>query len=191
MGKVVDYFDDDTRLEGIFFPYEGNKNAPVVLVVPTYAGRDQFTLDKAKSMNNLGYSGFAVDMYGEGKTGSSPEENIELMNDACQILLNYTNFKCFSKSKSDVKTFNCDLVHANWKLYGDELIFKIKANRFLRNMVRAIVGTLIEIGEGKHEISHMDTVIKSKDREVAGYSVPAQGLCLTNIVYPKNSLFDE
>ena len=81
MGKVVDYFDDDTRLEGIFFPYEGNKNAPVVLVVPTYAGRDQFTLDKAKSMNDLGYSGFAVDMYGEGKTGSSPEENIELMND--------------------------------------------------------------------------------------------------------------
>ncbi|MBT4696046.1 MAG: carboxymethylenebutenolidase [Alphaproteobacteria bacterium] len=81
MGKVVDYFDDDTRLEGIFYPFEGNKNAPVVLVVPTYAGRDQFTLDKAKSMNDLGYSGFAVDMYGEGKTGSSPEENIELMND--------------------------------------------------------------------------------------------------------------
>ena len=80
MGKVIDYFDDDTRLEGIFFPHESNANAPVVLVVPTYAGRDQFTLDKAKSMNNLGYSGFAVDMYGEGKTGSSPEENIELMN---------------------------------------------------------------------------------------------------------------
>ena len=90
MGKVVDYFDDDTRLECIFFPYECNKNAPVVLVVPTYAGRDQFTLDKAKSMNDLGYSGFAVDMYGEGKTGSSPEENIELMNDVLSCLL-YTS----------------------------------------------------------------------------------------------------
>ena len=80
MGKVIDYFDDDTRLEGILYPHESNENAPVVLVVPTYAGRDQFTLDKAKSMNDLGYSGFAVDMYGEGRTGNSPEENMELMN---------------------------------------------------------------------------------------------------------------
>ena len=80
MGNIVNYFEDDTRLESVFFPLEGNKNAPVVLVVPTYAGRDQFTLDKAKSMNDLGYSGFAVDMYGEGRTGNSPEENMELMN---------------------------------------------------------------------------------------------------------------
>ena len=56
MEKIINYFDDETRLEGIFFPCEGNENAPVVLVVPTYAGRDQFTIDKAKSMNALGYS---------------------------------------------------------------------------------------------------------------------------------------
>ena len=58
-------------------------------------------------------------------------------------------------------------------------------------MVRAIVGTLIEIGEGKHEITHLDYVIKSKNREIAGYSVPAQGLYLSNIMYPKNFLSDE
>ena len=81
MGNIIDYFEDDTRLEGVFFPLEENKNAPVVLVVPTYAGRDQFTLDKAKAMNDLGYAGFAVDMYGEGKTRRiSVEENMELMN---------------------------------------------------------------------------------------------------------------
>ena len=80
MEKIINYFDDETRLEGIFFPCEGNENAPVVLVVPTYAGRDQFTIDKAKSMNALGYSGFAVDMYGEAKIGETPEENMELMN---------------------------------------------------------------------------------------------------------------
>ena len=80
MEKIINYFDDEIRLEGIFFPYEGNENAPVVLVVPTYAGRDQFTIDKAKSMNALGYSGFAVDMYGEAKIGETPEENMELMN---------------------------------------------------------------------------------------------------------------
>ena len=57
MEKIINYFDDETRLEGIFFPCEENENAPVVLVVPTYAGRDQFTIDKAKSMNALGYSG--------------------------------------------------------------------------------------------------------------------------------------
>ena len=80
MEKIIDYFEDDLRLEGVFFPMDGNKNAPVVLVVPTYAGRDQFTLDKAKAMNDLGYAGFAVDMYGEGKTGESVEENMDLMN---------------------------------------------------------------------------------------------------------------
>tara|TARA_Y200000002_G_scaffold220953_1_gene182411 strand:+ start:22 stop:729 length:708 start_codon:yes stop_codon:yes gene_type:complete len=80
MEKIINYFDDETRLEGIFFPCEENENAPVVLVVPTYAGRDQFTIDKAKSMNALGYSGFAVDMYGEAKIGETPEDNMELMN---------------------------------------------------------------------------------------------------------------
>ena len=80
MEKIINYFDNETRLEGIFFPCEENENAPVVLVVPTYAGRDQFTLDKAKLINTLGYSGFAVDMYGEAKIGESPEENMELMN---------------------------------------------------------------------------------------------------------------
>jgi dienelactone hydrolase len=80
MGNIINYFEEDTRLEGVFFPLEENKNAPVVLVVPTYAGRDQFTLDKAKSMNDLGYAGFAVDMYGEAKIGETPEENMELMN---------------------------------------------------------------------------------------------------------------
>ena len=80
MEKIINYFDDEIRLEGIFFPCEENENASVVLVVPTYAGRDEFTIDKAKSMNALGYSGFAVDMYGEAKIGETPEENMELMN---------------------------------------------------------------------------------------------------------------
>ena len=117
--------------------------------------------------------------------------NFYKMNLAALKLYNYKDFKSFSKSNTDVYTFVCNITDAKWSFREDHWIFEISANRFLRNMVRAIVGTLIEIGEGKHEISHMDTVIKSKDREVAGYSVPAQGLCLTNIVYPKNSLFDE
>ena len=79
MSQQIDYFDNDIRLEGVLFPTEDPANSPIVLVVPTYAGRDDFTLEKAKMMNQLGFSGFAVDMYGEGKTGSTPEENMELM----------------------------------------------------------------------------------------------------------------
>ncbi|MEC9414049.1 MAG: dienelactone hydrolase family protein, partial [Pseudomonadota bacterium] len=79
MSEKVDYFDNDVRLEGVLFPTDNPDSSPLVLVVPSYAGRDDFTLEKAQMMNELGYSGFAVDMYGEGKIGSSPEENMELM----------------------------------------------------------------------------------------------------------------
>ena len=113
------------------------------------------------------------------------------MNLAALKLFNYTNFKCFSKSNTDVKTYNCTIKKAIWVYRDNCWFFEISANRFLRNMVRAIVGTLIEIGEGKHEISHLDTVIKSKNREVAGYSVPAHGLYLVDILYPENFKLNE
>ncbi len=108
------------------------------------------------------------------------------MNLAALKLFNYTNFKCFSKSNTDVKTYNCSIKKAVWVYHNDCWIFEISANRFLRNMVRAIVGTLIEIGEGKHDINYLDTVIKSENRGLAGYSVPAHGLYLVNIFYAEN-----
>ena len=113
------------------------------------------------------------------------------MNLAALKLYNYKDFKAFSKSNTDVNTFDCNITDAKWSFKENHWVFEISANRFLRNMVRAIVGTLIEIGEGKYDIEHLDTVIMSKNREKAGYSVPAQGLCLTNIIYPKNTLFNE
>ena len=113
------------------------------------------------------------------------------MNDACKILLNYTNFKCFSKSKTDVKTYNCDLKYAKWKLNDNELIFTIKANRFLRNMVRAIVGTLIHVGLKKVSLKDFEKVIISQDRTKAGPSAPAHALYLTNISYPKEMILNE
>jgi len=117
--------------------------------------------------------------------------DIKLMNDACKILLNYTNFKCFSKSKTDVKTYNCDLKYAKWKLNDNELIFTIKANRFLRNMVRAIVGTLIHVGLKKVSLQDFEKVIISQDRTKAGPSAPAHALYLTNISYPKEMILNE
>jgi len=106
------------------------------------------------------------------------------MNLAAISLFNYTNFKCFSKSNTDVKTYDCKITNAQWLNENGNWVFKISANRFLRNMVRAIVGTLIEIGEDKYKIDHIENVIESKNRELAGYSVPAHGLYLTNIIYP-------
>lgn len=111
--------------------------------------------------------------------------DIEKMNEAAKILYSYTDFQCFSKTKTDVKTYHCKVKFAFWKQDGNKLIFTITADRFLRNMVRAIVGTLLEIGSGKKEINALHKIIESKNRSNAGYSVPAKGLYLTHIIYPK------
>ena len=112
--------------------------------------------------------------------------DVELMNLAAKILIDHKDFKCFSKSKTDVKTYICDIQHAHWKQNGSELVFYIQANRFLRNMVRAIVGTLIEVGLRKISISDFKSILASRDRSQAGYSVPAHGLYLENVNYPKH-----
>jgi tRNA pseudouridine38-40 synthase len=109
--------------------------------------------------------------------------DIEMMNKACDLLLQYTDFECFSKLHTDVKTFNCDIYYANWVEYNQLLIFRIKANRFLRGMVRAIVGTLLEVGLGKMNLAQFESIILSKNRSNAGVSVPAKGLFLVEVEY--------
>lgn len=112
--------------------------------------------------------------------------NVEVMNQAAAILLAYEDFECFSRSQTDVKTFLCDITRANWQQQPDRLVFTITANRFLRNMVRAIVGTLLPIGLGKASVFSIRAVIESKDRGKAGASAPAKGLYLTEVSYPDN-----
>ena len=111
--------------------------------------------------------------------------DIVSMNEAAIILMDYQDFECFSKSNTDVKTFLCDVREAYWRTEGEKLVFTISADRFLRNMVRAIVGTLLEIGLGKRELGEMKGIIDSKDRGKAGPSVPAKGLYLTKVIYPE------
>lgn len=110
--------------------------------------------------------------------------DLERMNEAAAILLDYQDFSCFSKSNTQVFTNNCTIFEAYWQLSEKGMIFHISADRFLRNMVRAIVGTLLEIGYGKMQPNDMHEVIQSKDRSSAGASVPAHGLYLTKVVYP-------
>ncbi|WP_299159341.1 tRNA pseudouridine(38-40) synthase TruA [uncultured Tenacibaculum sp.] len=111
------------------------------------------------------------------------ELNIDLMNQAAAILYDYEDFECFSKVKTEVFTFNCNVTNAKWILKGNELTFHISANRFLRNMVRAIVGTLMDVGLGKITIDDFKKIIESKNRSNAGTSVPAKGLFLTQVAY--------
>ena len=109
--------------------------------------------------------------------------DVELMNQAAKILLNHNDFQCFSKVNTDVNTFNCTISEAYWTQENNLLIFTISADRFLRNMVRAIVGTLVNVGLHKITLSDFNSIIENKNRNEAGFSVPAQGLFLTKIEY--------
>lgn len=109
--------------------------------------------------------------------------DVQKMNAACPVLFEYEDFECFSKKHTDVHTFNCKIKEAHWQQNGDKLVFTIVADRFLRNMVRAIVGTMVDIGLGKITLEDFRKIIESKNRSQAGFSVPAQGLYLTKIEY--------
>lgn len=107
-----------------------------------------------------------------------------LMNEAARMLMEYKDFACFCKSHTDVKTTLCDVVEAEWVKTGDsEWFFVIKANRFLRNMVRAVVGTLVEVGRHRMTLEQFRSVIEGKSRCQAGESMPANALFLEKIEY--------
>ncbi|MEE2700060.1 MAG: tRNA pseudouridine(38-40) synthase TruA [Bacteroidota bacterium] len=111
--------------------------------------------------------------------------DVDAMNMACQHLLGEQDFTSFSKLHTQTHTNNCNLMFATWQQKEEELIFTVKADRFLRNMVRAIVGTMLEVGEGKIKAENIIEIIAKKDRSQAGFSVPAHALFLTEIEYPK------
>jgi tRNA pseudouridine38-40 synthase len=109
--------------------------------------------------------------------------NIQTMNTAAALLTGEHDYECFSKVNTDVRHFLSDIKNAAWKEEGEKLIFTITANRFLRGMVRAVVGTLLEVGTGKITISDYQEIIRSKDRKKAGANVPAHGLYLMGVKY--------
>jgi tRNA pseudouridine38-40 synthase len=112
------------------------------------------------------------------------QPDIDLMNEASRILFEYTDFTSFSKLHTDVKTNNCKILQAEWRQNGSEIIFIVKADRFLRNMVRALVGTILEVGIGKLDLAGFRKIIEMKNRSAAGLSVPAHGLFLVDVEYP-------
>ena len=112
--------------------------------------------------------------------------DLEKMNNSCVYLIGKQDFTSFSKVNTETFTNNCTITKAVWKKEGDNYVFTITANRFLRNMVRSIVGTMIDVGCGKINASEVKNILEKKDRCEAGVSVPAKALFLTQINYPEN-----
>ena len=114
--------------------------------------------------------------------------DVEKMNNACRIMLGERDFKSFSKVKTSVEHFRCKLTEARWEADNESYRFYVSANRFLRGMVRSMVGTLIDLGTGKIDANRFHEIIDFKDRRLAGRSAPAEGLFLTRVEYPDGLL---
>ena len=112
--------------------------------------------------------------------------DVKLMNMSCKYLLGEKDFTSFSKKNTQVHTNMCNVSYAKWEEKNNKLIFTIESNRFLHNMVRSIVGTLIKVGQLKIDYKSIYSILQKKDRSSAGFSVPAKGLFLTKIEYPKS-----
>ena len=121
---------------------------------------------------------------------NSKDLDLSLMREAGDILLKNDDFTSFAKLHTDAKTNICDVMEFNITETANEIVLEIKSNRFLRNMVRAIVGTLVEVGSGKLSISDFEKIIGLKDRQAAAFSAPASGLFLSEIAYPAKLLKD-
>jgi len=150
------------------FPAAADANARFDAKLRTYEYHIHFNKDPFKN----GYSWELRD-----------RPDLEPMNKAAQLMMAYTDFSCFSKSNTQVKTNNCKITYARWEETESGIVFRISADRFLRNMVRAIVGTLIMVGRKEIEPEAVKQIIESKNRSKAGTSVPACGLYLTEVKY--------
>ncbi|MFY0598314.1 MAG: tRNA pseudouridine(38-40) synthase TruA [Cyclobacteriaceae bacterium] len=110
--------------------------------------------------------------------------HLESIREACDLILSWKNFEAFSKVQTEVNHFNCDIQSIQWEEANSSHIFHVSANRFLRGMVRAMVGTLLQVGQGEMTVPQLKEVLESGDRRAAGRSVPAEGLYLTAVDYP-------
>jgi tRNA pseudouridine38-40 synthase len=119
------------------------------------------------------------------------EYDLVMMNKASEILKETKNFASFCKSGTDVTTFLCNVTEAYWDRNEDQIIFTIGANRFLRNMVRSIVGTMLQLGNGRITLEEFIKIIDARDRSMAGKSIESWGLFLTNVVYPDKIFINE
>jgi len=127
----------------------------------------------------------------ENKYFFSRKLDFKLIQSATQIIKKNKNFKSFCRTRTDVTNFECEIFDFRFEVIEHEIIFTIKANRFLRNMVRSIIGTILDIGLKKTSLKDLNNIIKKSNRIHAGPSAPAHGLFLTGIKYPENYIVHE
>jgi len=135
----------------------------------------QYKITRAKDPMLIGYAHYFF-----------RDLDVQTMERAAALLVGEHDFECFSKVKTDVNHFICTVKQATWQKKGDLMVFTITANRFLRGMVRAIVGTLLDVGNGKLTVKQFQEILKSKDRKKAGMNAPPEGLYLTQVKYPRS-----
>ncbi|WP_396164529.1 tRNA pseudouridine(38-40) synthase TruA [Flavobacterium sp.] len=185
--QMFAHFDSELELDSDYWSHKLNSFLPpsiVILKIFQVSDEAHARFDATSRTYEYYLHTFKDAFISEGSWYHSNPLDIDKMNEACSILMKYLDFECFSKVHTDVSTFNCKITVAHWQQKGNQLIFTITADRFLRNMVRAIVGTMVNIGLGKIEVADLHHIISSKDRGKAGFSVPAHGLYLVNVSYP-------
>jgi tRNA pseudouridine38-40 synthase len=179
----TDHLDLETR-EG--FLYALNKFLPEDIVVHRITKVHQelharfsakyrtyhYRINRSKALFNRAYNYYYY-----------KELDMDRIREACKVLISYTDFTSFSKLHTNVKTNNCKIYHAEWEESDESYLFEIKADRFLRNMVRSIVGTLLDVGAGKTSIQEFREIIEAMERGRAGASAPAHALFLVDIGY--------
>lgn len=123
--------------------------------------------------------------FSEGRSWYYPFPiNLDLMQEAANTLLTYTDFESFSKKNTTVNTFQCTITKAQWTRSGTDIQFEIHSNRFLRGMIRGLVGTMMQVGRGQISIANWHEIVASKDEQSVDFSTPAYGLYLSEINYP-------
>ena len=194
--EMYAHFDFETPFEIQSIVHKLNSYLPkdivVYEIIPVH-GEAHARFDAQKRTYEYHINTFKDAFLQDGSWYFHQELDLDLMNEASKLLFNHIDFQCFSKVNTDVNTFDCTIFEAYWtrgaaeqgpdKKENDKIIFTISANRFLRNMVRAIVGTLVNVGLYKITLDDFNEIIKSKNRDKAGFSVPAHGLYLTKIEY--------
>lgn len=180
------HFDTEESIEEDKTRYSLNNMLPDdISIVRIYSVEDEMHARfSATSRTYHYYINFQKDPFDRHHSFYFTKElDVEAMNNACEDLKKHKDFTSFSKVHTQTKTNDCVVTHAHWKVMDTKIVFTITANRFLRNMVRAVVGTMIEVGMHKLSLEEFNDVIQAKDRGRAGTSVPGHGLFLSRVEY--------